>query len=97
MEGVRWKVEGRRMIAMILIAPIKTEKAIGKIEFNNTITFEVDLNAGKNDVKKEIERLFAVKVANVTTLITPKGKKRAVVRLAQGFKAEDITTKLKMA
>ena len=82
---------------MILIAPIKTEKAIGKIEFNNTITFEVDMNANKAAVRNEIEKLFTVKVANVTMLITPKGKKRAVVRIAQGFKAEDITTKLKMA
>jgi len=82
---------------MMIIAPIKTEKAIGKIEFDNKITFEVDLKAKKVDVKKEIERLFAVKVAAVRTYITPQGKKRAIVKLAQGFKAEDITTKLKMA
>ncbi|MBS3068332.1 50S ribosomal protein L23 [Candidatus Micrarchaeota archaeon] len=82
---------------MILLAPIKTEKAIGKIEFNNTITFEVDLNAKKEDVKKEVERLFAVKVGSVKTSIMPSGKKRALVKLAKGFKAEDITTKLKMA
>ena len=82
---------------MIIIAPIKTEKAISKIEFDNKITFEVDLKAKKVDVKKEVERLFAVKVANVKTYITAQGKKRAIVKLAQGFKAEDITTKLKMA
>ena len=82
---------------MILIAPIKTEKAIGKIEFDNTITFEVDLNAKKDDVKKEVERLFAVKVGSVRTYITSAGKKRALVKLQKGFKAEDITTKLKMA
>lgn len=82
---------------MMIVAPIKTEKAIGKIEFDNTITFEVDLKAKKADVKKEIERLFAVKVAAVRTYITSQGKKRAIVKLAEGFKAEDITTKLKMA
>ena len=82
---------------MILIAPIKTEKAIGKVEFDNTITFEVDLNATKEIVKKEVEKLFAVKVGSVRTYIAPTGKKRALVKLAKGFKAEDITTKLKMA
>ena len=82
---------------MILIAPIKTEKAIGKVEFGNTITFQVDLKATKHDVKKEVERLFAVKVGSVKTYVTPHGKKRALVRLAEGFKAEDVTTKLKMA
>jgi large subunit ribosomal protein L23 len=81
---------------MILIAPIKTEKAVGKIEFENTVIFEVDLKATKNDIKNEVEKLFNVKVANVNTYITPKGKKRAVVKLAEGFKAEDITTKLKI-
>lgn len=82
---------------MILIAPIKTEKAIGKIEFDNTITFEVDQKATKDSVKKEVERLFGVKVGSVRTYIAPTGKKRALVKLAKGFKAEDITTKLKMA
>lgn len=81
---------------MILIAPVKTEKAIGKIEFDNTLTFEVDTKATKESVKKETEKLFAVKVAGVKTYITPKGKKRALIKLAKGFKAEDITTKLKM-
>lgn len=82
---------------MIILAPIKTEKAIGKIEFDNTITFEVDLGATKETVKKEVERLFAVKVGSVRTYILPSGKKRAFVKLQKGFKAEDITTKLKMA
>ena len=62
----------------------------------NSIVFEVDMKAERDDVKSEVERLFGVKVAKVNILITPKGK-RAVVRLAKGSKAEDITTKLKMA
>lgn len=82
---------------MILIAPIKTEKAIGKIEFDNTITFEVGMDSTKSSVKGEVEKLFGVKVADVKTYITPKGTKRALVKLAAGSKAEDITTKLKMA
>lgn len=82
---------------MILLSPVKTEKAVGKIEFENTVVFDVSLNATKADVKKEVERIFNVKVAAVRTFITPKGKKRALVKLAEGFKAEDITTKLKIA
>ncbi len=82
---------------MILLAPIKTEKAIGKIEFENTLTFEVSMDANKAAVKSEVEKLFAVKVAHVKTFITAKGVKRALVKLAAGSKAEDVTTKLKMA
>lgn len=82
---------------MILLAPIKTEKAIGKIEFENTLTFEVSMDATKDTVKKEVEKLFGVKVAHVKTFITAKGVKRALVKLAAGSKAEDVTLKLKMA
>lgn len=81
---------------MILLAPIKTEKAIGKIEYENTMTFEVATSATKNDIKGEVEKFFSVKVASVRTFITSSGKKHAFVRLAKGFKADDLATKLKM-
>jgi len=81
---------------MILISPIKTEKAISKIEYENTLTFEVGLKATKKDVWNEVEKLFGVKVASVRTFITRQGKKRALVRLDKGSKADDVATKLKM-
>ena len=81
---------------MMLVAPIKTEKAIGKIEYENTLTFEVGLRATKKGVKDEVEKLFAVKVASVQTLITSGGKKHALVKLEKGFKADDVAAKLKM-
>ncbi len=81
---------------MMLIAPVKTEKAVGKIEFENSLTFRVTLGATKEGVKKEVEGLFGVKVASVRTLIASKAEKHAVVKLAKGFKADDVATKLKM-
>lgn len=81
---------------MILISPIKTEKAIGKIEYENSLTFQVEISATKKAVKSEVEALFAVKVASVRTFLTPHGKKHAVVRLEKSFKADDVATKLKM-
>jgi len=81
----------------ILKEPVKTEKAIGKIEFENTITFKVDNTATKEQVKNEVEKVFKVKVYSVNTYVAPDGKKRAVVRLEKGHKAEDISSKLKMA
>jgi len=76
--------------------PITNEKAIGLIELQNTLTFIVDNAATKPAIKKEVEELFAVKVASVNTLISPSGKKRAYVRLKEGFKADDVAAKLKM-
>ncbi len=81
----------------VLIEPIKTEKAIGKIEFDNCITFKVDEKATKKDIKAAVEKLFKVKVACVRTQRGARGGKRAVVKLAKGSKAEDISAKLKMA
>jgi large subunit ribosomal protein L23 len=81
---------------MILIAPIKTEKAIGKIEYENALTFHVGLKATKNEIKAEVEKLFAVKVHSVNTFVTAKGQKHALVRLDKDSKADDIAVKLKM-
>ncbi len=81
---------------MILLAPIKTEKAIGKIEYENTLTFQVDLESSKKQIAEEVEKLFKVKVAVVRIQITPKGKKTAYVKLEKEFKADDVAVKLKM-
>lgn len=81
---------------MIIETPIKTEKAIKKIEEENTLTFLVSEGASKAQIKEEMERLFSVKVDNVRTFITSKGKKHALVRLSKGHKADDVAMKLKM-
>ncbi len=81
---------------MILIAPIRTEKAVSSMEFASTLTFKVADTATKADVKKAVEETFKVKVDAVRTYTTMKGGKRARVKLAKGFKADDIAAKLKM-
>lgn len=73
---------------------VATEKALTYIENHNTLTFIVDVGATKHDVKRVIEKLFDVKVAEVRTLITPKGEKKAYVRLKPEYKASEIATRL---
>lgn len=82
---------------MFILGPLRTEKSIQLIEFQNTICFNVDMKATKDNVKKEVEQLFNVKVADVRVNITMKGEKHAFVRLAVGSKAEDVAAKLKLA
>jgi len=79
-----------------ILYPITNEKAIGLIEFQNTLTFAVETKANKQQIKKDIEELFEVKVAAVNTLITPSGIKRAYVKLKEGYKADDVAAKLKI-
>ncbi len=81
---------------MILISPLKTEKAIGKIETENSITFVVSPGSTKPEIAAEVEKLFNVKVAKITTSRTMKGTKHAIVTLDKKYKADDIATKLKL-
>ena len=74
--------------------PLATEKAIRMIESENTLTFEVERKARKNDIKKQIEALYKVKVTKVNTMITPRGTKRAYVKLAMNTPAIDVATQL---
>lgn len=80
---------------MILRYPVASEKAIKEIEKNNTLTFIVSDIATKKDVKDEVEKLFGVKVESVRIARVAAGKK-AFVKLAKGFKAEDVALKLKL-
>ncbi|NPA04514.1 MAG: 50S ribosomal protein L23 [Crenarchaeota archaeon] len=78
----------------IIIRPLQTEKAIRLIEQNNTLTFIVDRRATKPQIKKAVEELFNVKVAKVNTLITPRGEKKAYVKLAPEYSASEVAAKL---
>ncbi|MEM4717828.1 MAG: 50S ribosomal protein L23 [Desulfurococcaceae archaeon] len=80
----------------IIKRPVQSEKALTLIDKQNTLTFIVDINATKNDIKQAVENLFNVKVEYVRTLITPKGEKKAYVKLRQEFKATEIATRLGM-
>lgn len=78
----------------IILRPVVSEKALSLIESNNTLTFIVDLRANKLRIKEAVEKLFDVKVEKVNTLITPKGEKKAFVKLKPEHKASDIAVKL---
>jgi large subunit ribosomal protein L23 len=80
----------------IIKAAVSSEKAITYMEKYNTLTFIVDLKATKGEIKEAVEKLFGVKVDKVRTLITPKGEKKAYVRLSKEYKASDVATKLGM-
>lgn len=78
----------------IIKRPVQSEKALMLIDKQNTLTFIVDIKASKHDVKRAIESLFNVKVEGVRTLITPRGEKKAYVKLKPEYKATEVATKL---
>ena len=83
------------MIIMdVLKYPLSTEKAIRMIESDNVITFVVDMKASRSKIKKEIQEKFNVLVKKISISITPKGKKKAYIKLMDDHPAIDIATRL---
>jgi len=78
----------------IISFPLMTESASLMVEKDNKLIFVVNLKAGKADVKRAVEQLYAVKVKKVNLLITPQGQKKAFVKLTPEFRASDVAIKL---
>jgi len=74
--------------------PLLSEDAVTLLEAENKITFIVDIQSDKHDIKRAIQELYEVKVRDVKTLITPEGDKKAFVRLMPEFKASDLAVRL---
>ena len=65
----------------IIRRPLVTEKSTGMKETASVIAFEVSPNANKIEVKKAVEELFKVKVAEVR-LFNVRGKMKRLGRFA---------------
>ena len=78
----------------ILIKPIVTENTFDLIEEQNKIVFFVDKNANKNSIKEAVEKIYDVKVIKINTLITPKGKKKALIKIHSSDSAAELAIKL---
>ncbi len=74
--------------------PFITEKATIQMGTENKLQFLVDVNATKEQIKKEIERLYDVTVISVRTMMTTKGRKKAIVTLSPEDSAEEIASRL---
>ncbi len=77
-----------------IIRPLITEKAMAKIERENTLCFIVQRKATKPEIREDVKKLYNVKVTDVNTQISRTGKKVAYVRLSKETVAMDIATKL---
>ncbi len=75
---------------------VLTEKGIDNINLKNTLVFIVHRRATKPQIKREVEKIFNVKVEKVNTLIDRKGRKKAYVKLSPEHNAIDIATQLGM-
>ena len=81
----------------ILLHPYVTEKTMNQMtgtptqdfKDGNKLEFIVKRSASKAEIKAAFEKQFEVKVAKVWVKIDEEGK-HAIVKLAEGYSAEDI-------
>jgi len=82
------------MSAAVIKYPFITEKATLSMEKSNTLQFLVGREARKEQIKKAVQDMYNVKVIKVTTMITPRGEKKALVTLSPENSAEEIASRL---
>lgn len=78
----------------VILHPLVTEKAVNMIEAENKLTFIVNDNTSKTEIKKVLEEAYGIKVVKVNVIRDMKGRKKAIVKLDKKFKASELATKL---
>ena len=74
--------------------PVTTELSLKKAQKCNTLVLLFDLIATKKNIKNLMEKIYKTKVIKVNTLITPKGFKKAFIKLSPNYDALDLANKI---
>lgn len=77
----------------IILYPLMGEKAT-MMRDKNILTFIVNKNSRKKEVKNAVEELYKVKVLSVNIINTMEGIKKAHIKLDPKYSAEEIATQL---
>jgi len=78
----------------VILYPVMTEVASRILEAENKLVFVVSRKASRADIRRAVEELYEVRVEKVTVTATPKGEKKAFVKLHPDYKAVDVAIKL---
>ncbi len=77
-----------------ILYPVMTEVTSRILETENKLVFVVNNRATKREIRRAVEELYDVVVEKVNVAITPKGEKKAFVKLHPDYKAVDVAIKL---
>ena len=77
-----------------ILYPVMTEVTSRILETENKLVFVVNIKATKRDIRRAVEELYEVVVDKVNVAITPRGEKKAFVKLHPDYKAVDVAIKL---
>ena len=67
---------------------------MSKIEDQNTLVFIVNIKSNKRQIKAAVRELYNIEVEKVNTLITPRGLKKAYVKLTADYDALDVANRV---
>jgi large subunit ribosomal protein L23 len=79
---------------MTLVYPLVTEKAMVLLENTSKLSFIVEKEATKNEIRAALEKNFGKKVASLSTMMTSKGTKKAIITFEEKNAAEEILSQL---
>ena len=77
-----------------ILYPVMTEVTSRVLEAENKLVFVVNNRATKREIRRAVEELYEVVVEKVNVTITPRGEKKAFVKLHPDYKAVDVAIKL---
>lgn len=78
----------------VLLRPVITESTFDLIEEENKLVFIVKRTANKHMIKNAMMELYEVKCKKVNTLITPRGEKKAFIKLSDADSASEVANKI---
>jgi large subunit ribosomal protein L23 len=79
---------------MTIKHPLVTEKAMNEMDFENKLQFLVDVDATKPEVADAVAERYDVTVESVNTQVTPRGEKKATVRLSEEDEAQEVASRI---
>jgi len=77
-----------------ILHPHVTEKTVDKMDFDNKMVFICQPDATKDEIVDDVEQQFEVEVTNVTTMVTPKGNKKAELTLSDDHDAQEVASRI---
>jgi len=78
----------------IIIRPDVTERSMKLVETENKLVFIVARDSTKRDIKRAVEQLYEVEAEDVNTMISPKGYKKAYIKLSERYRADEVATRI---
>ncbi len=78
----------------VILYPLMTEVTSRILETENKLVFIVNMKATKGDIRRAVEELYEVRTEKINVMITPRGEKKAFVKLNLEYKAVDVAIKL---